>query len=227
MKTKKYPAKNLERKRPTFFLIGLSLSIGLLLMAFEWTNHSYIEQDLYHQWGAPIDEEIPPVTREQMVTPPQPRPPVVEFQIIDEDDDDIPIDDIDLFNTEITDNTPVFEPIIMSNEEDDTPIDFVIVEEKPEFVGGEAAFYKFLNKNIKYPEIALQNNAQGKVYIRFTIDKDGSIIDAHVARPLDKYLEAEALRIFEIMPKWKPGKQRGKTVKVSYIIPINFVLSDN
>jgi protein TonB len=94
----------------------------------------------------------------------------------------------------------------------------------PEFPGGELALRKFIANAIKYPVIAQENGIQGKVYVNFVVDKDGSITAAKIARGVDSSLDKEALRVVNSLPKWKPGMQRGKPVKVSYTVPISFVL---
>ena len=101
---------------------------------------------------------------------------------------------------------------------------FFIVEEMPEFPGGEAALRAFIAKSINYPVIAQENGIQGKVYVTFVVDRDGGISDAKIARGVDPSLDKEALRVVNTLPKWKPGKQRGKPVRVSYTVPISFVL---
>jgi protein TonB len=101
---------------------------------------------------------------------------------------------------------------------------FVIVEQMPSFPGGEEALRKFIAHSIKYPVIAQENGIQGKVYVTFVVDRDGSVTQAKIARGVDPSLDKEALRVVNSLPKWVPGKQGGKAVKVSYTVPISFVL---
>lgn len=101
---------------------------------------------------------------------------------------------------------------------------FFIVEDMPEFPGGELALREYIANAVKYPEIAQKNGIQGKVYVTFVVSKDGSIANCKIARGVDPSLDKEALRVVNSLPKWKPGKQRGQTVNVSYTVPINFVL---
>ncbi len=100
-----------------------------------------------------------------------------------------------------------------------------VIEEKPEFPGGEAAAFQWIANNIKYPEIAKENNIQGKVFVQFVIGKDGKVTDVQVVRGVDPSLDKEAVRVIQSMPAWKPGKQRNKPVKVSFQLPINFKLN--
>jgi periplasmic protein TonB len=101
---------------------------------------------------------------------------------------------------------------------------FVVVEEMPEFPGGIKALRAFLASAVKYPVIAQENGIQGKVYVNFVVNKDGSVSNAKVARSVDPSLDVEALRVVSTLPKWKPGKQRGVPVRVFYTVPISFVL---
>lgn len=111
-----------------------------------------------------------------------------------------------------------------SEEEDDEQQVFIIVEDMPEFPGGNMALSKFIADNIRYPESAKANKIEGRVYLSFVIDKDGSVINVKVVRGVNAELDAEAIRVIKLMPKWTPGKQRGKAVAVSYTLPIVFSL---
>ena len=102
---------------------------------------------------------------------------------------------------------------------------FLIVEQMPEFPGGEAALRAYIAKNIKYPATAQEMGIQGKVYVTFIVDKNGNVTKATIARGIDAALDKEALRVINTLPKWTPGKQRGSPVSVSYTVPINFTLN--
>jgi protein TonB len=101
---------------------------------------------------------------------------------------------------------------------------FVVVENQPEFPGGQAAMMKFLSENIKYPVIAQENGIQGRVICNFVVERDGSITDVQVVRGVDPSLDKEAVRVIQSMPKWKPGMQRGKPVRVRFTLPVVFRL---
>ena len=101
---------------------------------------------------------------------------------------------------------------------------FFIVEEMPDFPGGDTALRQFIANSVDYPKIAVEKGIQGKVYVTFVVTKDGSVANATIARGVDPSLDKEALRVVNSLPKWKPGKQRGKPVNVSYTVPINFQL---
>ncbi len=101
---------------------------------------------------------------------------------------------------------------------------FEIVDEMPEFPGGQGAMYDFLNQNIEYPQECIENNVQGKVYVQFVVDEEGKITNPTVIKSVHPLLDAEAIKIVNAMPKWKPGKNKGEAVKVRYTQPINFIL---
>lgn len=125
------------------------------------------------------------------------------------------------------DNTPKVEvkyvPVQVVEEEPEEQTIFEVVENMPDF-RGQAALMQYLAKNIKYPTIAQENGTQGRVIVQFVVNKDGSIVDAKVVRSVDPYLDKEALRVINTMPKWKPGMQRGKPVRVKFTVPVMFRL---
>ena len=101
----------------------------------------------------------------------------------------------------------------------------VVVEKMPEFPGGQAALFKYLSENVKYPVIAQENGIQGRVICQFVVNTDGSIVNVEVVRSGgDASLDKEAVRVIKSMPKWHPGQQRGKPVRVKYTVPVNFKL---
>ncbi|WP_304302305.1 M56 family metallopeptidase [Phocaeicola plebeius] len=101
---------------------------------------------------------------------------------------------------------------------------FMVAEQMPEFPGGMKELLKFLQDNLKYPENAMKNNVQGRVIVQFVVEKDGTLTEFKVARSVDPDLDAEALRVLQTMPKWKPGMQRGKIVRVKFTVPVSFKL---
>ena len=118
----------------------------------------------------------------------------------------------------------VFVPVQVVEEEPEEQTIFEVVENMPDFPGGQAALMQYLAKNIKYPTIAQENGTQGRVIVQFVVNRDGSIVDAKVVRSVDPYLDKEALRVINTMPKWKPGMQRGKPVRVKFTVPVMFRL---
>ena len=116
--------------------------------------------------------------------------------------------------------------IMLVDERTEANIDgvYVVVDEMPEYPGGQVALRTFLAQNVKYPEIAVKNKIQGKVYVTFVVNKDGSVSSAKIARGVDPSLDAEALRVVKLLSGWTPGKQKGQAVAVQYTVPINFAL---
>ena len=119
-------------------------------------------------------------------------------------------------------------PVAVQEEEEEEPEEqeiFQVVEQMPEYPdGGMAGLMKYLSGAIRYPAIAAENGVQGRVTVQFVVNRDGSIVDAQVLRGVDPYLDKEALRVINSMPKWKPGMQRGKPVRVRYTLPVAFKL---
>ena len=228
MESKKSPKADLENKKNVFFMLGLVVALGVTLLAFEWTTKPTKADDLGQIQTQEVEEEIIPITREQEVKPPPPPPPPKVVEVLNIVDDDVEIEDeLEILDTEADDETVIdVAPVIETEEEEEEEEAqvFFIVEDMPEFPGGELALRKYIANAIKYPVIAQENGIQGKVYVTFVVDKDGSISDARIARGVDPSLDKEALRVVNTLPKWKPGKQRGKPVRVSYTVPINFVL---
>jgi TonB family protein len=103
---------------------------------------------------------------------------------------------------------------------------YQIVEEMPQFPGGEKAMMEYVAKNVKYPQEAKDKEIQGRVFVGFIVEKDGSVNEVKVLRSIGGGCDEEAVRVVKAMPKWKPGKQKGEPVRVSYMMPINFKLSD-
>ena len=227
MELKKSQKADLENKRSTFVQIGLVISLGLCLLAFEWTNKVGKAASLGTIATQEVEDEIIPITRQEEVKPPPPPPPPKVVEVLNIVDDKTDLDEeLDIDDSEADDKTVIeVAPIIQQEEEkgEESQV-FFIVEDMPEFPGGELALRKFIANAIKYPVIAQENGIQGKVYVNFVVDKDGSITAAKIARGVDPSLDKEALRVVNSLPKWKPGMQRGKPVKVSYTVPISFVL---
>lgn len=229
MEVKKSPKADLENKRNLFLILGLVLALGFVLAAFEYKTSPRKTDSLGQIQMQEVEEEIIPITREQEVQPPPPPPPPQVVEVLNIVDDDVDIED-ELFieDTEVTadmviDVAPVISSQRQEEEEEDTQV-FFIVEDMPEFPGGELALRQFIANAIKYPVIAQENGIQGRIYVTFVVNTDGSVADARIARGVDPSLDKEALRVVNTLPKWKPGQQRGKPVRVSYTVPINFVL---
>lgn len=227
MELKKSPKADLENKKNIFAQVGLVISLGITLLAFSWTTREQSAANLGTMTEQSVEEEIIPITRQEEVKPPPPPPPPKTVEMLNIVDNDVQIDnELDLMTSEADDKTVIeVAPVIQQQAEEEEEAEvFFIVENMPEFPGGELALRKFIANAIKYPVIAQENGIQGKVYVNFVVDKDGSVTQAKIARGVDASLDKEALRVVNSLPKWKPGMQRGKPVKVSYTVPISFVL---
>ncbi len=225
MKTKKTKRADLENKRPVFFMVGLIISLSVILLAFEWkTPASKVENFGELKLETP-PEELIPLIREKKKEAAPPVKTVVEFILAD---NDMEIDEnLEIFDSEIEENEAInyqdFLPKETEEEEEDLPPVW-FVDEMPEFPGGMPSLMKFISTSIRYPVVAQENGIQGKVIITFVIDKSGNVTNVRVFRGIDPTLDAEALRVVKTLPRWKPGKQNGKAVRVNYNVPINFVL---
>lgn len=225
MESKKTPKADLENKRGTFVYLGLAISIGVVLAAFNWTTAVSSASSLGEMQVEEIEDEIIPITTAPEVKPPPPPPPPAVIEMISIVDDDIELeDDLIMEDSEADDETVIeIAPIVdTAGEEAGDDEIFFSLEEPAEFPGGMPALAKFLGNNIKYPTIALENGVQGRVSVRFIVNKDGSIVEPTVLRPVNPALDKEAIRVVQKMPKWKPGKQRGKAVRCYFVVPVNF-----
>ena len=227
MELKKSPKADLENKRNIFVQIGLVISLGLCLLAFKWTSKAEHAASLGTMEQQEVEDEIIPITRAEEVKPPPPPPPPKVVEVLNIVDDKTKIEEeLEIEDTEADDKTVIdVAPVIQQEKEQEEENQvFFIVEDMPVFPGGELALRRFIANAIKYPVIAQENGIQGKVYVNFVVDKDGSVTNAKIARGVDSSLDKEALRVVNSLPKWKPGMQRGKPVRVSYTVPISFVL---
>ena len=230
MEIKKSERANLESKKFTWILLGLILVLAGHFVAFEWTQ--YEKED---EGGAIIDagdivleEEVIPITMPEKKTVPPPPQAVTQAEVLNIVEDDAEIEETTIVSAEdqaefveITDDVP----IVVEEPEKEEEI-FQVVENQPEFPGGMAELMKYLQKNMKYPTICQEQGIQGRVIVQFVVNSDGSIVDPQVVKPVNPYLDKEALRVVSGMPKWKPGEQRGKKVRVRFTLPVTFRLSN-
>ena len=225
MQLKKSPNASLEDKKLTYVLIGLVLVLSICYVAFEWTEkevtkYEVTDTDFF------FEEEIDIQQTTQETPPPPPPPAVQEVEVLNVVEDDVEVETIEI-NTEDDKDVEVViaPPVEAPVEEEEEEVIFVVVESMPEFPGGQQALFKYLAENVKYPVIAQENGIQGRVICQFVVNKDGSIVDVVAVRSSgEPSLDKEAIRVIKSMPKWKPGKQRGKPVRVKYTVPVNFRL---
>lgn len=227
MEVKKTPKADLESKKTVFLQIGLVVALSLVLVAFEWTSTDVNVDFSLQEEDIEVEEEIIPITRQEEVKPPPPPPPPAVADILNIVEDDVELDEeLEIMDTEMSQDDIVdFSNLVFEEETRDEGGEiFMIVEEMPEFPGGPEALQRYLSQSVRYPVIAQENGIQGRVYIQFVINQNGEVTNATILRGVDPSLDREALRVVEAMPKWKPGKQRNRPVRVSYTVPINFVL---
>lgn len=226
MEIKKSPKADLEGNKTTRLLIGFVVVLALLFVGFEWSERDIVIDTSQSISDVVFEEEIIPITQpEQKPPPPPPEAPKVA-EILKIVDDEAEVEETDIASSEeVGEKVEVkFVPPVVEEEEPQEEEIFQVVEHMPEFPGGMGALMKFLGKNIKYPTIAQENGTQGRVIVQFVVNKDGSIVDPVVVRSVDPYLDKEALRVIKSMPKWKPGQQLGKKVRVKYTVPVTFRL---
>lgn len=230
MQLKKSKDANLEDKRLTNVLVGLVVALSVIFVAFEWTDSDITVAELTDLATEEFEEEIDIDQTMQEETPPPPEPEEIPEQVIEEitivDNskvtESVNISSEDDQNTQqVITTAPVVAPI---EEEDDDQI-FLVVEEQPQFPGGDEALLRYFRDNVKYPVMAQEMGIQGRVICQFTVRKDGSVGDVVVVRSADKSLDAEAIRLVSKMPRWKPGKQRGKPVHCKFTVPVTFKLA--
>ena len=225
MQIKKSPKASLEDKKLTYVLIGLVFVLSVCYVALEWTEREVTKYEVADA-DFQFEEEIEIQQTSQDVTPPPPPPAVQEVEVLNVVEDDVETEEIEINTEDQKDVEVVIQaPVEVVEEEEEEEVVFVIVEDMPEFPGGQQALFKYLSDNVKYPTIAQENGIQGRVICQFVVNKDGNIVDVEVVRSGgDPSLDKEAIRVIKSMPKWKPGKQRGKAVRVKYTVPVNYRL---
>jgi len=237
-RNKEYGAYQLRKKYNRVVLIATLIGIAVIATAVivPYINASRNASKKMRDAKEVIAEMSNDLQNEAAPPPPPPPPsevqtvvkyvaPVVVDSVKVEDESKLMISDEQVATTE---NKAAVE-IVEQKQEEVEPEQkeeevFVVVEEMPEFPGGVIALRQYLANAVKYPVIAQENGIQGKVYVNFVVNKDGSVSNAKIARGVDPSLDAEALRVVSTLPKWRPGKQRGAPVRVSYTVPISFKL---
>jgi protein TonB len=214
-----------NERKPLFFFIGLTISLLMVVIAFNWkTYDNSALLDLGNVQGD-FDEIIEVPTS---IQPPPPPPQKMEVFTVKEVDDNVIIEEIKLdLDVELTEEMKVADVVF---EVFDEPVEekaeeiFQIVEQSPAFPGGIGEFYKYVAQNIEYPALASRLGVSGRVFVRFVIEKDGSLTDIRVVKGIGSGCDVEAARVLEGSPKWTPGKQRGNNVRVYMTVPIHFLL---
>jgi len=231
MEQKKTKKVDLERRKPTFFQIGLLLSLLIVFIAFEFIGTRDEKKFSFAREFVPEEIDVVlPTDPKNEVKPQTPQaPPSTIIEIIKGNHLELPDVVIDgeykpnvnygdgdgYFDITPPEEPPVNEPPL---------VDFP--DEMPEFKGGEVARQRYLVESTVYPRVASELGIAGTVMVSFVVEPDGSISNVKVIRSVTASLDEEAIRVTKSMPKWNPGKQRGKAVRVRYMMPIKFVLGD-
>ena len=223
---KKSNKANLEKKKGIFVQLGLVVTLAITLIAFEWTSKPRETSSMGAMSDMNLTEEIIPITRQQEVKPPPPPAAPKVTDVLNIVEDDVQIDDELIIDDAEADQQMQVEIVEFTETEEVAEEEvFFIVEDMPSFQGkGQEGFREWIAQNLRYPEIAAENGISGKVYVQFAVNSKGEVVDAVVVRGVDPALDKEAVRVVMSAPRWEPGKQRGKPVKVQFTFPINFVL---
>ena len=227
MEVKKSPKADLEGKKTSHLFIGAILALSVMFIAFEWSER---EKRVVTDTGIAqieFEEEIIPITEQeqpQQAPPPPQAPPAEEIIEIMENDSEV-----EESTVQASDDTQAaieveYIPVEVEEEEVDEEQIFEVVEENASFPGGQAALMKWLHDNLEYPAVASENGVQGRVFVAFVVNSDGSVVDVKIARSVDPHLDKEALRVVSKMPKWKPGRQGGRNVRTRATVPVLFKL---
>lgn len=236
MRIKKTAEADLNNKRTLFTLIGLVLAFGFAYICFEWSDSKVEkldekdfvssgndEADVIDATTQPEEEEPEPEQIEEKVEE------ILEDALKVVEDDKVTTGDIKSTEGSLNDTIAPPPPPAASSSDDEEEEDKVIytkVEKKAEFPGGKAELTKYLKKNLSYPQIAIDNNIQGNVVVKFVVSRTGDIKDVKVTRGVDPSLDDEAIRVVKSMPKWTPAEQRNKPCNSYFTLPVNFKLKD-
>jgi protein TonB len=225
MDKRKTPKADLERKRPFFIEIGLIVALALVFLGFEWKKSDNQEQAFDTEVDLDVEEDI--VMNTQRNEPPPPKKQKPKTQVLNIVEDEVEVDDELDIDMEADEDTEIedYEPVEIKDNEVEEEKVFMVVEEQPSFPGGEEARMKYLQKNIEYPQMARESGIEGTVYVTFVVETDGTVTNVRILRGIGGGCDEEALRVVRNMPKWEPGKQRGRSVRVQFNMPIKFKLA--
>ncbi len=219
MELKKNKKYDLEPKRPLFFGLGMIIALSLTIVAFEWK--SPIDPLVELESEGSIFEPIPiPITTIKPPPPPVTKPPIIKITI-DEPEIEPEVD----LDVDITEKDPIV--ILIPTEIPDEPVEEAPgswAEVMPTFEGGMSNFYSFMSKNMRYPKQAQRIGVEGKVFVQFVVEKDGSLTDLKVVKGIGAGCDEEAIRVMKLVPNFIPAKQGDRRVRIQMVVPIHFKL---
>jgi protein TonB len=222
MEIKKTPRADLQNRRMLFLEIGLVIALGVVVGAFAWGQRDKVV-DKIDMKIAPVEQEIADITRQDE------KPPEIKAQPIQVLSDFINVVKNETKITtefdfaDFTDDFVIEVPTTSEEEAEEIPV--YVAEDMPKFQGGDLnSFRNWVQSRLVYPRIAQENNIQGKVTLKFVVEKDGTLTNIEEIASPDRSLTEEAIRVLKQSPKWTPGKQRNKPVRVYYVLPIDFIL---
>ena len=224
MKPKKTDQANVEKWRPTYLLLGLAVALAFTIMGFEWQKKEWSTATFTNTMNYGEEEDMADITKQEEVKPPAPQDPVIhEVEDDTEIEDDQSLLDFEFDEEQAIEPAPIIEEVEEVKEEEI----FMIVEDMPEFPGGEEALFQYLRDNVEYPEMEREDRNSGLVVVFFVVEPDGNITNVKIegGRGNTPNMNKEAVRVVQSMPEWKPGKQRNKPVRVSIKLPIRFQLA--
>ncbi len=224
MDIKKTEKADLERKTGLFFSIGTMITLALVITGFELKQ--YDESAIILQTGLNehVEEliDIPPTE-----IPPPPPPVIQQPQVVEVPDEEEIEEEIEIELDMEIEEEEIIEAVVIDDEPEEEVVEeiFTIVEDPAMPIGGYAAFYQYIADNMDYPTQARRMGIEGRVFVQFVIDKDGSITDVQAVKGIGAGCDEEAVRVVKGATKWTPPKQRGQAVKQRIVLPITFKLN--
>lgn len=226
---KKYPKADLEKYKGLIFGFSMVVTLSMMIMAFEWKSYDKSVVDLQDRSVNSFEvlNEIPPTE-----IPPPPPPAITQPSIVEVPDEEEIMEEVKInIDIEMNEDTRIEAitvlPDVPEVEKEDVNAIFTIVETPASPVGGFEAFYKDVSNRMNYPAQARRMGIEGRVFVEFVVNRDGSLTDIKVVKGIGAGCDEVAIHVIETAPKWNPGKQRGKPVRQRMVLPIIFKLADH
>jgi len=219
MSKRKTTRANLENKRKIFLEIGFITVLIVVLIAFEWKSYDQIIRVSIYENNYHEDEDLSPIQLKKKEVIPKKPQSFIAINIVPDDVIEDDMIDIDM-SSEEGDANDIWVPIVEDEDPIVEAIPYYSVEQPPIFPGGDQALFKFIAQNFKIPRIDLESGLSGTIYVSFTIDKNGDVVDISIARGISEASNLEALRVVGLLPKWIPGRQNTRNVAVKFNLPI-------